>query len=294
MRWAITLLFLGLAAAAGQASAATDETSRRVLEAVQEYRRLAGAPLLRHRAELDQAAASRAERIAALPHSERLAIAESIDLKIREAGIRIYHRSRIHTDMVRGHVDPAAAFMRSWQRYRGAWKIAMDPELHSVGMASRAAEDGWIVLVTVFLEELQGPTDPDTLERATHEAINGVRREHGLETLGYREDLAAIARAHSEDMAGRDYFDHRSPEGDLAVDRVNAVGLAWSRVAENIQKSWGMKDPVRSAVEAWMSNPSHRGTILTPEYRESGVGVAIAEDGTFFFTQLFYTAPEKR
>ena len=51
--------------------------------------------------------------------------------------------------------------------------------------------------------------------------------------------------------------------------------------------SKGHDDPVNMAVESWMGSKGHRKNILDGGFRQTAVGVAVTEDGTFYFTQLF-------
>ena len=113
-----------------------------------------------------------------------------------------------------------------------------------------------------------------------------------MSELTERSRLTEVARAHSEDMVRRGYFSHVSPEGKDVADRVRADGLRYRRVAENIQMSRGARDTAQSAVDSWMNSEPHRGSILDPGFVETGVGVAVAEDGEIYFTQVFMTPPE--
>ena len=119
--------------------------------------------------------------------------------------------------------------------------------------------------------------------------MNEIRRGRGLPVLRVDSRLGEIARAHSRDMARRGFFSHVTPEGRQPADRVLEQGLVFSRFAENIQKSRGVPDPVSAAVESWMASPGHRRAILEPEYERTGVGVALADDGVLYFTQIFFT-----
>lgn len=287
--WASLLLATSVAFAAEE-----DRLADRVHEYLQVWRLDAGVPELPRRGDLDAVARSRAERIADLPHRRRLSLGETIETGLGAAGIKLYRRAAVHLDMVRGYADPAAGFLKSWKGYAPAWDKAMDPRFSAVGVGTHQAADDWIILVAVFLEDLPGVDDLRALEDSTRRAVNEIRREHGLVELADYPALADVARAHSEDMAGRDYFRHRSPEGRQAQHRVKAAGLEFRRLAENIQKSRGYDDPAEEAVEGWMNSRGHREAILEPDFRETGVGVAVAEDGTIYFTQLFLRRPVAR
>jgi len=51
----------------------------------------------------------------------------------------------------------------------------------------------------------------------------------------------------------------------------------------------GYSDPATMAVEKWMQSESHKKNILNDQWRESAIGVAVADDGAIYFTQVFIT-----
>ena len=286
-RAAIGSIVLLLGLAPGEASAGS-EIAERVLEGLQQGRKRAGVAELVRLGPLDELARQRAAVIAALPHSERLDYDEPLTPQIREQGIRIA-RSSIHVDMLRGYTDPAAAFLRTWRGYEQSWATAMDPELERIGLAAERGDDGWIVLVAVQIAELPVPDDLRQIELAAVRAINDVRREHGQSALQQSAALDDLARGHSEDMARHRYFAHRSRGGREVDGRAELAGIEFRLIAENIQKNRGHRDPVAAAVEAWMSSKGHREAILSPHFVQTGVGVAIDDEGAVYFTQVFLT-----
>jgi len=290
-RWIWTVLLLVLAGWQ-PALSQIDEVSRDwILDELQQKRLAAKTAELASREDLAAIALKRAQALGDLPHDERLKYEQTIQEALREGGVSWFKKASIHVDMVRGYRHPAAALLRSWEEYDQAWTKVMRPEQDAIGLAVHRAEDGWVILVGVLLEEYPFPKDLALLERDTIAAVNAVRREHGLFELKENEELAAVARTHSEDMAARDYLDHVSPEGQVAADRVEGGGIEFLSLAENIQFNRGMDDPAQAAVKWWMSSPGHREAILTPEYRETGVGVVLRDDGSFYFTQLFINPP---
>ncbi len=52
---------------------------------------------------------------------------------------------------------------------------------------------------------------PSDAEAALLRGINADRRTHGLDPLEWEPRLSAVAREHSDDMAGHDYFNYDSP-----------------------------------------------------------------------------------
>ena len=156
--------------------------------------------------------------------------------------------------------------------------------------------------------------DMRQLEQRTHELVNDERAGRGLQTLEHNEKIRLIARSHSEDMAARDYFGHKSPEGLGPAKRGRRAGQNCRKnygshyttgLGENIYAAplyhaftkvegrivsytWLTPEGLaRKAVKVWMGNKQHRENILDTSYDRTGVGVAIAKDGKVYFTQNF-------
>jgi uncharacterized protein YkwD len=105
--------------------------------------------------------------------------------------------------------------------------------------------------------------------------------------------LAAVARAHSQEMAGKGYFSHKSTDGSLPAMRILKAGIQWHSAGENIAES----HDVSEAEAAFMNEPkfkhNHRGNILNPDYTHVGVGIATGLDGTLYITQDFVQLPDR-
>lgn len=152
------------------------------------------------------------------------------------------------------------------------------------------------------------------LERQVHLLTNQYRIEHRLSQLTWDDNLANIARHHSQDMASRNYFSHETPEGKDPTDRGISQGyhcqqrignLIYSGIAENIFQNnlygtvwyingipssydWNTLDDLAiSTVDGWMDSPGHRENILTKTYDKEGIGVEISSDDKVYITQNF-------
>jgi len=149
-------------------------------------------------------------------------------------------------------------------------------------------------LYRIHLERLAPPpaeqlASVSNEETALLELVNRERIEAGQQPLKLSARLAVVARAHSYDMAIRHYFAHNSPDGVGPPDRIRGVGIAYEEIAENIYME-GFPDPSgmpARAVAAWLGSPEHRKNMLSPVFRESGIGVARSSDGTTYVTQDF-------
>jgi uncharacterized protein YkwD len=145
---------------------------------------------------------------------------------------------------------------------------------------------------------------PD-LERMIQQSINVQRVAYDRERLEWDDTLGNLARAHSEDMAKRGYFSHKTPEGLTPMKRLEEAGYTKCRlVGENIYQNnlysgvvtekrkttydWNTPEKIAATtLKGWMDSEGHRNTILDKGYSRSGVGVAIASDDKVYITQIF-------
>ena len=110
----------------------------------------------------------------------------------------------------------------------------------------------------------------------------------GFAVLEWNDEVAEMARRHSENMAQFKFFSHTDLNGLLVNDRADTSGIgSWRAIGENIAYNRGYENPAESAVERWMQSPSHRENLLNNRWRESGIGIAVTEDGTYYFTEVF-------
>jgi uncharacterized protein YkwD len=127
--------------------------------------------------------------------------------------------------------------------------------------------------------------DPiEILEEKMITEINRIRLEEGLNPLKTWSQLTICAREHSQNMANKKcHFGHDGFK--KRAHKIEKITYLLS-IAENVAHSYNYKDPVKVAIHGWMKSSGHRTNILG-DYEETGVGVAISEDGKFFVTQLF-------
>ncbi|ELY42064.1 CAP domain-containing protein [Natronorubrum sulfidifaciens] len=150
--------------------------------------------------------------------------------------------------------------------------------------------------------------DSATVEDFVHAEVNDRRAEHGLEPLEWDGTVASVSRAHSHDMADREYFDHVNPDGEEPMDRFTAVDDYCRGYGENIAQTWvdrpvegpGTSDTAHyqsaealatGLVDQWMNSTPHRQAILeegtVPDWDRGGVGVYIADDGAVYASHNF-------
>jgi uncharacterized protein YkwD len=121
-----------------------------------------------------------------------------------------------------------------------------------------------------------------TLEAAVVRALNHVRAEAGLKPLRTSPSLRAAARGHSLAMLDLGFFGHESADGTAFSERIrrhytNRGWRTWS-VGEALLASAGTTVEPDAIVEAWLDSPPHRAIILSPTWRDAGIGALYAPD----------------
>lgn len=136
------------------------------------------------------------------------------------------------------------------------------------------------------------PGAVEEVERLVLELTNRQRRRRGLAPLDDDIVLSEVARRHSSAMLRRGFFDHVTPEGVTAAERVAAGHRSLVGVTgENI---WSGSDYrteapaklARTILDDWMESPGHRKNILSSTYTHLGVGIAVGS-GEIRATQSF-------
>jgi len=127
-----------------------------------------------------------------------------------------------------------------------------------------------------------------SLERQAFDLINQQRAKLNLKMLKWSDEVAKIARVHSENMANFNFFSHSDLNGLLVNDRADVFGVKhWRAIGENIAYNRGYDNPVEFAVKRWMESASHRENLLSSRWKESGIGIAVTKDGAYYFTEVF-------
>jgi uncharacterized protein YkwD len=140
-----------------------------------------------------------------------------------------------------------------------------------------------------FLSEPAATTAENlrNIEQQIHQEVNRVRATAHIPTLSWSEPLAAEARRHAKNLAGRRFFAHEDPaRGDLA-SRLDKSGINWLRCAENLYEQGGSSNPAQGAVKAWLDSAGHRKNMMDSMFSDSGVGVALQRDGTLVVVQEY-------
>jgi uncharacterized protein YkwD len=130
--------------------------------------------------------------------------------------------------------------------------------------------------------------DPDQLELVAFTMVNNYRAEKGVAELKWAEDMADVARRHSQDMVDRDFFSHTNPDEVDVSGRLALLGIDFIAVGENIARTTTSTDePAKAALNAWEGSDAHRANMENADFAESGVGCVIGDDSYIYFTQVF-------
>jgi len=141
--------------------------------------------------------------------------------------------------------------------------------------------------------ERDGPAPWAEFEESFHRDVNAVRANRHLVLLERQAELDRVARAHSADMARRSYLSHESPERRNPVDRLQEAGVTGFTLAAENAGMTSRSDPNREILQGWLASRVHRQNLHAPPFNATGIGVARAADGTFFYTQLYVTYPRE-
>jgi uncharacterized protein YkwD len=132
----------------------------------------------------------------------------------------------------------------------------------------------------------QGPADPAAAEQQIVALVNRDRARAGLPPVAADARLAAVARAHCQDMIDHDFVGHVSPRTGSAADRLHHAGLEPELVMENVGRFYSADQ----AEGGFLGSPGHRGNLLDPRATRIGVGVVFGPEVTgtrpLFVTQL--------
>ena len=164
-------------------------------------------------------------------------------------------------------------------------------------LINRLGNDVDVTLINIFLSSMIVPAgeqqtgggalkaeDLSALEHTVFDLVNIERDAAGLEALEWDDELAAVARAHSADMAARRFFDHINPDGVSPFGRMMNAGIEYTAASENIAAG---ASTAEDAMNLWMASDGHRANILDPDMKKIGVGVAQGGEAGIYWTQCF-------
>lgn len=123
-------------------------------------------------------------------------------------------------------------------------------------------------------------------ERESMDLANAFRVAKGIAPMSWGELLQESARAHSQDMADRNYFSHTNPEGQEPWDRYRSLGGVYMKFGENIYAGHFTAFDTHNG---WINSEGHRQAILDPFFQKMGVGMGYNPNTEYkyYMTQHF-------
>jgi uncharacterized protein YkwD len=166
--------------------------------------------------------------------------------------------------------------------------------------------------ISIIPEQEKPEMNASELEAKIHELINQERIAHNLSTLDWNNEIAEVARSHSQFMVDTGIFSHTNLQGQDISDRLEEAEIYyWNRTGENIFKInavnvtkvyyinhketrrvkiyYTQDELVEEIVNGWMDSLGHRKNILTPEFTEEGIGVLNDSEENYYITQNLIT-----
>ncbi|HAC64005.1 MAG TPA: CAP domain-containing protein [Cyanothece sp. UBA12306] len=147
-------------------------------------------------------------------------------------------------------------------------------------------EEPYLTNVSPPIQPPSNLTEPsflEAIEELTHQKINKHRRSLGLSSLKLNRQISQQARIHSEKMAsGVVPVSHDGLETRLNIIRIS---VPYQKAGESLTVHSNENEPVKTALKAWLNNPSDRKNI-EGDFDTIGIGVAKNEEGKYYFTQI--------
>ena len=118
--------------------------------------------------------------------------------------------------------------------------------------------------------------------------INNARQGVGIGSVALDGQLSGVSQSRSNDMAGRNYFSHVTPEGTDFINALKSAGVPFKLTGEIIaMNNYSSDKTVRAAYDTFMNSPGHKAIIMDGRYNTAGVGVAKDSKGYYYYTVIF-------
>ena len=164
---------------------------------------------------------------------------------------------------------------------------------HSLEVLADGAGGPQVVALRRVFAGVKPPASPPPEPRSdkglagVEAAVARLRASRGLPALQRDDELDAVARGHSQEMARTRTFAHVLPSDGSMADRLRERGYGYRSAGENI----GLAGDSAAAHEAIVASPAHLANLLDPRHRRLGLGEARgpSPDGgeVVYLTELF-------
>ena len=194
-------------------------------------------------------------------------------------------------------VQPGDSLSTIAQKFYGSGEITFWRKIYEANKAVIGAdpthiEVGMVLVIPPKDSSVVVPEPNNNFVSRVLELVNQERSRAGLAPLTLNSQLTAAAQGHSQDMADHNFMAHNGSDGSSPFDRMQRAGYRFSFAGENVAA--GQSKP-EDAMSSWMNetppNDGHRKNILSPNYREIGIGYAFNDAAQFkhYWTQDFGT-----
>ncbi len=127
--------------------------------------------------------------------------------------------------------------------------------------------------------------DDEILSQRVLSLINIERATVGVSPVTLNDELVNAAESYACTLAGEDFFDHIHPAtGEGPGERAAAAGYVYFAVGENLAAG---QISAAQVVESWMESKGHRQNLLSPDWKETGIGVRRGGTYGVYWVQLF-------
>jgi LysM repeat protein len=123
------------------------------------------------------------------------------------------------------------------------------------------------------------------------DAVNELRASNGLSTYQINYALMKAAQGQSDYQASIGEITHSGPGNNRPHDRAFAAGYgvgATFYISENV--AGGTNLSAEGAVSMWQVDDPHLNTLLDPNYRDVGAGVAVSNNFDYYTLDVAYIA----
>ncbi|HEX6712866.1 MAG TPA: CAP domain-containing protein [Thermoleophilaceae bacterium] len=130
---------------------------------------------------------------------------------------------------------------------------------------------------------------PDQVSVATYASsllcvVNETRHDWGRQPLATQRNLLRAAGWQADDMAEKNYFSHRSADGDTLADRLDQANFIPSsdrwEAGENLAAGHDQDGSPAAIVSGWMQSRDHRINLLDPTFTMVGIAASRGWPGT--------------
>ncbi len=153
-------------------------------------------------------------------------------------------------------------------------------------------------LLMVLLSPLRQPSSA-VLATATNisttnllQDTNEQRTKNNSPNLVLSDRLSQAAQLKADDMSARNYWSHKTPDGNNPWVFIDKTKYIYTKAGENL--AYGFEDSA-STVTGWMNSPTHRANMLDKDFSEVGFGIANSNNfnnsGASTIIVAFYAKP---